>query len=287
LGAAIISADSRQIYRYMDIGTAKPTAAERAAVPHFMLDLIEPSELYSSRLFRLEAERVLVLCAARNLPALVVGGTGYYVEALLDRTEVPEVSPDPALRARLRGEAESNGPVVLHDRLRALDPASASRIHPNNMNRLIRALEIVEGTGRPVPATHSCPRPALRLGLTADRATLHQMADVRIERQMRAGLLEEARNLLAMGYGRDAPGLQGFGYREMVACLEGTLNRGQAVEAYRFATHRYIRRQLTWFRRDTRITWLDAHEEPVARALDVVQRWLATGLALPGEEPEP
>jgi tRNA dimethylallyltransferase len=276
-GGDIITADSRQIYRYMDIGTAKPSRAERATVPHYMFDLVAPDERYSAQLFALEGERVLRRSTAGGRLPMVVGGTGYYIRALLDAPRFPPVAPDESLRQKLRSEAERDGGHALHTRLAALDPASAARIHPHNVPRLIRALEIVTHLGGPVPAVAAGDAvQALYLGLTMDRATLREIADERITAQMRSGLLDETRFLLEMGYPPDAPGLQGFGYRQMIAHLEGRYDLRVAVEDYRTATHQYIRRQMTWFRQNPNIIWLDVAEQPLARAYELIAAWLAT-----------
>lgn len=276
-GADIIAADSRQIYRYMDIGTAKPGPDELFAVPHYMLDLVEPSETYSAHRFAGEGERVLRRSTAAGRLPMVVGGTGYYIRALLDAPGVPPVAPDEPLREILRSEAEREGGGVLHARLEALDPVSAARIHPHNVPRLIRALEIVAHLGGPVPPVAPGDAvQALYVGLTMDRAKLKQIADERIDTQMRAGLLDETRFLLEMGYEANAPGLQGFGYRQMIAYLEGRSDLATALEDYRTATHHYIRRQMTWFRQDSRIIWLDVDDQPPQRATELIARWLAT-----------
>lgn len=253
----IVSADSRQVYRYMDVGTAKPSQGERAAVPHYMIDVVEPSEAYSAQRFALEADRVLRACRRRGQTAFVVGGTGFYISLLLDRRSLPTVPPQPELRTRLRTDAAEQGVESLHDRLKQLDAASAARIHPNNLPRVIRALEIIELTGRPVPKeTSRIPIPSLYLGLDLDRADLHRVADCRIDEQIRSGLIEEVETLLAMGYAPSLPALDGLGYRQMIQYLQGELDRDEAIRQYRIATHQYIRRQMTWFRKDRRIEWI-------------------------------
>lgn len=275
LDADIVTADSRQVYRYMDIGTAKPTSSERSIVAHYMLDVATPDQRYSAYRFAREAERVMKRISARNRLALLVGGTGFYVRALLDGVRLPPVPPNPTLRARLQREAALEGPGALHARLTRLDPDSACRIHANNLARVIRALEIVERLGGPVPPQGEREqRPALHLGLTMDRAELKTRADARVRSQIRAGLVEETRLLLEMGYAPDAPGLQGFGYRQAVDYLNGKLTLMDAISDYQVATHQYIRRQMTWFRSDARVKWIDAQQDPVNRARDAVERWL-------------
>jgi tRNA dimethylallyltransferase len=282
VGAEIVSADSRQVYRYMDIGTAKPSRKEQANVRHHMIDLVEPSDTYSARRFREEGRRALAGIGARGRPALVVGGTGFYIRALLDGMSIPGVAPNAKLRERLRQEAAVDGPEALHARLAHLDPVSAQRIHANNLPRMIRALEIVEQLGAPVPGPEARDAlPALFLGLTMERSELLSTADERVKSQVRRGLVEETRNLLAMGYSRACPALTGFGYREMIAYLDGRCDLATAVADYQAATRRYIRRQYTWFKADSRIHWLDARAE-ANRAQSLIATYLETH-----SEPEP
>lgn len=275
LDACIVSADSRQVYRYMDIGTDKPSLQIQAEVRHYMIDVADPSDAYSVQRYTREGHRVLRRLAHEGRPALVVGGTGFYIRGLLDRVQLPEVEPNSELRAHLRHEAKVHGPQVLHARLTELDEASARRIHPMNTPRLIRALEIVQAIGGPVPpSTSAGPLPALMIGLWLERDELRARADRRIEQQISAGLAEEAALLLQMGYSPDLPSLDGFGYRQMIAYTRGEVNLETAVAEYKVATHKYIRRQLTWFRADERIHWLSAAKDPPQRALSLIEPWL-------------
>lgn len=277
---SVVTADSRQVYRYMDIGTAKPTLAERAAVPHYLLDLIEPVERYSAKRYREEGTHVLGRIWKQSRLPLVVGGTGFYVRALLDGLMIPEVAPDPVFREQLREEAELRGSESLHSRLAAQDPASAARIHPRNLPRLIRALEIVEKSGAPVPVQQVTSQvPTLYLGLTMERQALHRKAAARVRMQIQAGLLEETDLLLEMGYEPSSPALLGFGYRQMVACLRGETDLEGAIDSYIADTNAYIRRQLTWFRADKRVVWIDAEGQALEKALTAIRS------ALPHLEP--
>lgn len=274
-GADIVSADSRQVYRYMDVGTAKPSRTEQARIRHWMIDLVEPCDTYTVSRYRAEAERVLKRLEAAKKPGIVVGGTGFYIRALLDGLRLPPVPPDPALRQRLRDEVTARGTTELWQRLERVDPSSAARVHPNNVPRLIRALEVVEKLGGPVLTRHhSKPRDALYIGLSMDRPRLHDVTNRRVASQVEAGLVEETRQLLAMGYDPASPALDGFGYREMVAHLQGLWSLDQAVEAYRASTRRYIRRQMTWFRADARINWFDVERAPEPTIVAMIQRWL-------------
>jgi tRNA dimethylallyltransferase len=273
--AEIISADSRQVYRYMDIGTDKPLQSERARVPHHMIDVVAPNDHYSVQRFAAEGRTVLRRLLARGRPAIVAGGTGFYVRSLLDAPSLPAVEPDAELRARLYREAEELGADVLHAGLAERDPVSAARIHPRNLPRVVRALEIVETTGRPVPPpAPGDALPALRIGLEMDRSRLRNIIDERVHRQMRAGLVDETRVLLAMGYDSSLPALQGFGYRQMVQYLHGEFPLDVAVDRYKTATHQYVRRQLTWFRADQRIEWLPVGVDLEARAEHLARSWI-------------
>jgi tRNA dimethylallyltransferase len=275
--AAILTADSRQVYRYMDIGTAKPSREEQARVPHYMLDLVEPSEVYSAGRFALEGQRVLDRLEEENRISLVVGGTGFYIRALLQGLSLPPVAANPEYRSTLLEEAKVRGADALHKRLAELDPASAARIHPSNVPRVVRALEIIDALGGPVPVPGPAPdrRPALYLGLTMDRSELRRVVDRRVLGQMDAGLLEETRLLLSMGYDPASPALDGFGYRQMIAYLRGEHGLDEAVRSYQTATHQYVRRQMTWFRSDPRIRWLPAGPDLRQRATSVISDWIA------------
>lgn len=281
-GAAVISVDSRQVYRYLDIGTDKPSIAERGEIPHYLLDVVQPSELYSASSFQTEGTRVLRRLAHEGRAAFLVGGTGFYLRGLLDRDEFPPVPPNTDLRQELNWAAQTLGAGAVYDRLERLDPRSARRIHPNNLARLIRAVEIVETTGKPIePVRRAVGIPALYLGLHRGRAALIEAADRRVDLQMASGLVEETRTVLAMGYTDDAPGLQGLGYREVIAYLKGELSQQQATERYKAATRAYIRRQMTWFRADDRIRWLESGSDALAEARIHIAAWLATGTLVP------
>lgn len=275
LGGDIVSADSRQVYRYMDIGTAKPTPAERSGVRHWMLDLVEPSDVYTAGRFKQEGRGVLARLAAEHRIAFVTGGTGFYIRALLDGAVFPSVEPDPAFREELRKEADERGPAALWKRLERVDPRSAARVHPNNQPRLIRALEVVAKLGGPVPvAEGNKASAALYVGLSMDRDRLRDRADARVLTQVEAGLVRETELLLDMGYDSRLPALSGFGYREMVAHLEGKLSLDQAIGAYQLSTRQFIRRQMTWFRSDSRIRWFDVEEQDA----DSIAAWVRSTL---------
>jgi tRNA dimethylallyltransferase len=262
-GGEIVSADSRQVYRLMDIGTAKPTAAARARVPHHLLDLVWPDEPYTLAQYQADANRAIAEVWARGRLPLLVGGTGLYVRAVVDGLAIPAVPPQPALRAALETEAATHGPAALYARLAALDPDTAATIDPINVRRLVRALEVCLATGRPLSAQRGArptPYRPLLLGLSADRALLYAWADRRVDAMLEAGLVGEVQSLMARGYAWNLPALSSLGYREIGAYVRGEVTLPAAAVRIKLATHAYIRRQLTWFRPDARIRWLDAAE---------------------------
>jgi tRNA dimethylallyltransferase len=272
----IVNADSRQIYRDMEIGTAKPTPAQRAAVPHHLLDLVDPDEPFTLADYLEQARAAVTVIAERGRLPIVAGGTGLYVRALVQGFDVPRVPPNPALRATLDELAAQGGATALLERLRRADPGAAATVDPRNPRRLIRAIEVAETTGRPVAAqqTAHAPYDALLLGLTGPTALLYERADHRVDAMMAQGFLDEVAGLYARGYGPELPALSSLGYRELGEYLCGSRTLADAVQATKYATHRFIRRQLTWFRREPGIRWLDVAEgDPVAPALDAVDQW--------------
>jgi tRNA dimethylallyltransferase len=284
-GGEIINADSRQIYRLMDVGTAKPTAAERARVPHHLLDLVWPDEPLTLAQYQTAAIAAIADVWARGRLPLLVGGTGLYVRAVVDGLAIPAVPPQPNLRAELEQEARQHGPAALHARLTALDPASAATMDAANTRRLIRALEVCLVTGRPFSEQRGArptPYDPLLLGLNTARVQLYAWADARVDAMLADGLLDEVRALVARGYAWGLPALSSLGYREMGAHLRRELTLEEAAARMKLATHALIRRQATWFRPDTRIHWLDAADPALADAADaLVAVWLAAQSAQP------
>ncbi|MPZ15677.1 MAG: tRNA (adenosine(37)-N6)-dimethylallyltransferase MiaA [Chloroflexi bacterium] len=260
IGAEVVSADSRQVYQYMDIGTAKPTAAARAAVPHHLINVAYPNERYSVVEYRRTAERVLAQLRARGRASLVVGGSPHYIQALIDR-----LRPAPrslALRAWLE-RVDRVDPGLLDAWLRALDAEASRQIDPRNRRRLLRAVEVVLLTGRPFSQTgrqRGPPVPAVWVGLRMDRAALYDRADRRIETMLSQGWIEEVRTLLAMGYDASLPAMSATGYAELARALRGDVAFEAAVERVRLATHAFIRRQEQWLRADDRVQWFDAED---------------------------
>jgi tRNA dimethylallyltransferase len=270
LHAEILCADSRTVYRGLDIGTAKPDAAQRALVPHHLLDVADPAEAFTVKAFQRLAQAAIEAIRARGCLPLIVGGTGLYIRALVDRLEIPDVAPDEGLRAALEAEARELGPEHLHRRLAGLDAMAAARIHPHNVRRVIRALEVVMLTGRPFSAQqgrHSHHAAVAMVGLIAERAALYRWIDERVDAQLAAGLVDETRALLARGVPASAPAMQSLGYKEMGGWLRGLYPYEEAVRRLKRNTRRYAKRQLTWFGRDPRIRWLEIDWPADARGL--------------------
>lgn len=267
LDGAVVNADSRQVYRGMDIGTAKPAVADRARVPHYLFDVADPRDGYSLALYVRQATAVLNLIWAGGQTPVLCGGTGQYVWALLEGWTVPEVEPNPVLRARLRRLAEESGPEALHSRLAAVDPVAAARIDARNERRVVRALEVYESTGTPISAAQSKSAPGFAwraIGLDVPRPELDRRINARTEAMFDGGFVDEVRQLLAAGLPPDAPAMSSIGYREVAACLAGELTLPEASARTAQLTRRLARRQQQWFRRgDSRIHWVTGIHEGI------------------------
>jgi tRNA dimethylallyltransferase len=255
----LVSADSMQVYRGMDVGTAKPAPAEQAEIPHHLLDLADPSEDFSVARFQAAAAEVVATIEARGHRALVVGGTGLYVQAVVDGLSLPGEWPE------LKGELEAESAEALHPRLAEVDPVAASRIEPGNVRRLVRALEVTLGSGRPFssfgPGLGAYPPTRFRLaGVWLPRPVLADRIAARYRDQLAAGFLDEVRGLKD-GMSRTAR--QALGYKELLDHLAGACALDQAVERAVARTREFARRQRAWFRRDPRITWLGTSRNPV------------------------
>jgi tRNA dimethylallyltransferase len=278
-GAEIINADSRQVYRGMDIGTAKPTPAERSQARHHLLDLLDPSESFGVALFLELASKALANIRERSTLPIVAGGAGQYVWALAEGQHVPAVPPAPEFRAELEAEAERLEPDALHRRLAVIDPARAAALDARNVRRVIRALEIHHVTGRlpselqPVATQTTAP---LILGLTMPRDALYRHIDQRVDRMMQDGFLGEVQALASAGYPMGAGPLDSPGYRELGQYLDGSLSLEEAVQRTKTQTHRLARRQYAWFKlSDSRIHWLDAADPAMSeRAAQAVSEFL-------------
>lgn len=270
LSVEVISADSRQVYRYMDIGTAKPTAQERQRVIHHLVDVVDPDEAFTLVQYQELAYAAIDDVLGRGRIPLLVGGTGLYVRAVLEGLSIPHVPPDLELRAQLQAEADSRGYEVLYERLRELDPQAAERIDARNVRRVIRALEVCLHTGKPVSSLQVRSPPPyriLRIGLTMPRHQLYARIDERVDRMMNAGLLDEVQSLIEHGYGPELPSMSGLGYRQVGMYLRGEVSLDEAVVLMKRHTRRFVRRQANWFRSDDpRITWFDV-SEPMHEAI--------------------
>ena len=274
-----VSADSRQFYHYMDIGTAKPTRAEQARIRHHLIDFADPDETIGLAQFLRLAKATISEIAARGKIPLLVGGTGQYVRALLQGWQVPEIAPDPALRAMLERQA-TDDPAALWARLMTLDPAAEDFIDRRNVRRVVRALEVCLKSGRPFSEQRRrIPPPyrVLQLGLTRPRDALYARADARVDAMMAAGLQAEVRKLLAMGYGWELPAMSGLGYIQFRPYFAGEATLAATIERIKFDTHNFIRRQYTWFRpQSPDIHWINAEHDAIAETLPLIRTWLET-----------
>ncbi len=268
LGGEVVNADSMQLYRGMDIGTAKPDLAERSGVPHHLLDLWHVREPASVAGYRDRARAEVDRLRAAGVVPLLVGGSGLYVRAVLDELDFP--GTDPQLRARLEAELADVGPAALHARLADVDPAAAAAVLPSNGRRIVRALEVGELTGRPFRASLPQPRPhypAVVVGLDRDPAELDERIARRVDRMWAAGLVAEVEALAADGLREGPTASRALGYAQVLAQLDGELTAEEARERTVVATRRFVRRQRSWFRRDAATTWFDAARADLADAV--------------------
>lgn len=275
----IVCMDSMQIYRGMSIGTAKPTTAEQAAVPHHMVDIAEPTEPYSVARYQAEAEACIQDIIRRGHRALLVGGTGLYLRALRHPMMMGDTMGDPAFRKEMEAIAETDsGRNRLHSRLMEIDPESAQRIHINNVRRVIRALEVYHLTGipfsqQPQPETAS-PFQYRVACLTMEREQLYQRIEQRVDLMIKDGLIDEVRDLLRQGVPENAQAMMGLGYKELIPYLHGFCALDEAVSAIKLGTRHYAKRQLTWMRREEDVLWVDALS---GNAYEQLERWYTRG----------
>ena len=271
----VIGADSRQVYRYMDIGTAKPTPTQLASVPHHLVDIIAPDEDFSLGRFLDLSKKTILNVNDRSKVPLVVGGTGQYVTALLENWNVPVIPPNPVLRLELEAQIEADGINPLLTRLRRLDPEAAERIDADNPRRVIRAIEVATARGAApnVPRKHRPWFEFAVIGLGLERSSLYDRADVRVDRMMREGFLGEVERLLAIGYSPDLSSMSGIGYHELADHLLNGTDLPDAVQRIKYRTHRYIRQQSNWFRSDDpRIMWFAPSQMDMA--VEFAAKWL-------------
>jgi tRNA dimethylallyltransferase len=259
-GGEIISADSRLVYRGMDVGTAKPPQRMREEIPHHLIDMVDPGEVYTCKMFEQDARQAITGILERGHVPVVVGGTGLYVRALTEGIfEGPGRDED--LRARLREEAEVEGRQAMWNKLHSVDPDKARSIDPENLARVIRALEVHELSGRPMSELEreAVPLevPAMKFGLTRARDELYRLIDKRVDSMLEAGLVDEVKGLLESGYGDAPPVRDSLGYREIIQYLDRAITYDEAVRLIKRNTRRFAKRQMTWFRREKQVTWLD------------------------------
>ncbi len=266
LEGEIISADSMQIYKKMDIGTAKPSPKEQARVPHHLIDFVDPAEEFSVAQFQERADEIIPKISERGKLPMLVGGTGLYVKALLEGFMFPEMEKDWDLRERLEQEAEEKGTEYLHNKLKEIDPQRAEEVHPNDVQRVVRAIEVYQQTGKTF--THfkqqAQARPpryqAVKIGLRREREELYERINQRVDQMIDEGLVEEVKELYQADYDRDLIAMQGLGYKELIDYLTGEYDLEEAIRLIKRDTRHFAKRQLTWFKRDDSIHWFDVSE---------------------------
>ena len=263
----IIGADSMQIYRQMEIGTAKPTMEEQRRIPHHMIDIVDPDEDFDAARYSEMGRKIIFTLHSRKCISIVTGGTGLYIKALIYGLFRAD-SPDVKTRRQLKEESAAHGSTKLHNRLKQIDPEAAERLHPNDTFRIIRALEMHAATGKTLTEHHrshgfrDTPFRVLIIGLSMERQALYDKIDRRVDAMMAAGLVDEVKGLLKKGYTKDLKSMQSIGYRHMVSYLSGRLSKKEAVRTMKRDTRRYAKRQLTWFRSDPDIVWTKPRNVP-------------------------
>lgn len=261
VGGEIISGDSMQVYRQMDIGTAKPSMEERQGIPHHLIDIMDPDEEYSVALFQKMAEELIKDISARGKVPILAGGTGLYVRSVIDHYDFTDFAVNQDFRTSMQQEAESLGNEHLHQKLALVDPVSAEKLHPNDVKRIIRALEVYHYTGKPISSYHRIKETTdpkynlFMIGLNMDRERLYQRINLRVEQMMEMGLVAEVQKLLDQGYSPELTSMRGLGYKEIVNYLRGDATLEEAVDELKQNTRHFAKRQLTWFRPEQRIQW--------------------------------
>ena len=273
MNGAVISADSMQVYRGMDIGSAKVTEEEMRGVQHYLIDCVDPVESWNVVRFKSLAQEAANEIAAGGRLPILCGGTGFYIQALLYDIDFTQMDENTDLRSRLAQIAEESGPKALHDMLSEMDPASAAAIHPNNVKRVIRAIEFASESGSSIAAHNTEQREreaaynAAYFVLTMDRKKLYERIDRRVDLMMERGLLEEVERLRQMGIPRDSTAMQGIGYKQIYGFLEGEYSLEEAVRLVKRDTRHFAKRQLTWFRREKDVHWVNIDEFDSSKAL--------------------
>lgn len=274
----IVSADSRQVYRYMDIGTAKPSLKQRAIIPHHLIDIVNPDEAFSLALYQKLAYEAIRNIQSRSKLPLLVGGSGLYIWALIEGWKIPEVPPDHEFRHRIEEKARKEGYYALYEELQKVDPIAALKIMPTNLRRVIRALEIYEVTGYPPSQMWHKEMPSFPVfivGLTTNREDLYQRIDLRVDKMIKDGLVEETRDLVYKGYSLNLPAMSGIGYKQIGMFLQGKLDLPLAVKQIKYETHRFARHQFAWFRlQDKRICWFLIGQETKDKVREAVKQFI-------------
>ena len=265
LDGEVVNADSRQVYCYMDIGTAKPSLEERRSVPHHLIDIVEPNETFSLALYQPLAHKAIEDILRRDKLPLLVGGSGLYVWSLMEGWRIPKVPPNPHFRRQMEQKAAKEGVGSLHRQLQQIDPEAAKKIDPRNVRRVIRALEVYEATHTPfsqLQRKEPPPFDTLILGLTTQRDELYRRIEDRVDIMIKQGLVEEVSSLVEKGYGLDLPAMSSVGYRQIGQFLQGEMDLSAAIQQINFETHRFARHQYAWFRlKDPRIRWFDIQDD--------------------------
>ncbi|HHU63535.1 MAG TPA: tRNA (adenosine(37)-N6)-dimethylallyltransferase MiaA [Clostridiales bacterium] len=259
----IISADSMQVYKYMNIGSAKPTEKEQDGIKHYLIDEIHPTQAFSVALFNKLANKYIDVIVDKGKLPIVVGGTGLYINSLTHTMNFTPIISNGNFRKCMKEKASREGTISLHNKLKKVDPTAADKIHHNDLKRIIRALEVYHFTGKPISyyqqlsKKQEIPYNLVQIGLTMDRKQLYQRIDKRVDIMMEQGLLEEVKYLKSLGCNRETQSMQGLGYKELLDYLDDKCTLDQAVDIIKRNTRRYAKRQLTWFKKDKRIFWID------------------------------
>jgi tRNA dimethylallyltransferase len=274
----IVNADSRQVYRFMDIGTAKPSPADRAITPHHLIDMINPDKPFSLALYKNLASKAIEDIQMRGKIPFLVGGSGLYIWSVIEGWIIPRVPPNIEFRKRLEKIAAEEGTSALFEELKKVDPVAAIKIMPTNLRRIIRALEIHQATGRPPSQSWQKKLPpfsTMIIGLTTDRRALYNMIDSRVDEMIANGLVDEVKDLMARGYSLNLPSMSGIGYRQIGRFLQNQIDLPEAIQQIKNETHQFARRQYNWFRlSDARIHWFDVYGNIQKAINDLAENFL-------------
>ena len=275
----IVSADSMQIYKYLDIGTAKPDMTERAGIIHHMMDIVDPSDGYSVAEYVKTAHNVIKTIREKNKNAIVTGGTGLYITSLVNDVDFRQDDSDIELRKELQNICEEKGIDYLMEELSKFDPVSAQRLHKNNTRRIIRAIEFYKMTGIPISKHQEETKKKISryqpcmMAIKWDMDKLYERIEKRVDQMIEAGLEEEVKNLCEKGYTKQLLSMQAIGYKEMIDCLNGCCSLDDAIEKIKLATRHYAKRQMTWFRKDERISWIESTDNIVKKAEEIMSEY--------------